>query len=514
MTRWIPRWLNPHRAVLIALVLLTIAAFVVSASDPDFGFEPSSLAQWLLVAVGVSGVVTYLCAFIVRVPPNSDSWLITALILFFVLPGGSSENAVATVALGSAAAAVSKYVLVWRRRLIVNPAVAGAITCYAVAFAGVEGISYPFWWVAAEPLLIPMAVIGAVLVIVIRDATVVIAYFVGALGVIGWLQLTEGNQDLELWVTSSPMFFVAAIMLPEPLTSPATRIPRILYGVLVGALTYCQQIVEITDSYSLEFTPEIALGFGCVFALLVRLLTRTARRVPLAEPRAESLAENTFGVYAPSVGRAPAFRPGQWATLSVPRWSRPVWQSSRRVFSFVSAPYTDPVEFAFTTSGEPSPFKRDLIAGSVPRAYIDNRGGGFVLSPRLIARHRVVLVAGGIGITPFISMLRALRAAGNDLSNLTVVHVIRAESRAVYAEVLDDAAAAGARVERVVSPTGTLPDGTALRADGTALRAEGTHYFVSGAPQFVRATTSQIRRADTTTRLRPWRVHTDTFAGY
>ena len=109
---------------------------------------------------------------------------------------------------------------------------------------------------------------------------------------------------------------------------------------------------------------------------------------------------------------------------------------------------------------------------------------------------------------------RQLRAAGNDLSNLTVVHVIRAESRAVYAEVLDDAAAAGARVERVVSPTGTLPDGTALRADGTALRAEGTHYFVSGAPQFVRATTSQIRRADTTTRLRPWRVHTDTFAGY
>ena len=82
---------------------------------------------------------------------------------------------------GVSLSAVSKYVLVWRRRLIVNPAVAGAITCYAVAFAGVEGISYPFWWVAAEPLLIPMAVIGAVLVIVIRDATVVIAYFVGAL---------------------------------------------------------------------------------------------------------------------------------------------------------------------------------------------------------------------------------------------------------------------------------------------------------------------------------------------
>ena len=39
---------------------------------------------------------------------DASFFALVALILFFVLPGGSSENAVATVALGSAAAAVSK----------------------------------------------------------------------------------------------------------------------------------------------------------------------------------------------------------------------------------------------------------------------------------------------------------------------------------------------------------------------------------------------------------------------
>lgn len=319
--RWASRRLTPHRAVLLALLLLAAAAFVVSALDADFGYEPSDLLTWIVVAVVVSGAVTYLCAFIIRVPPNSDSWLITGLILFFVLPGGSAETAVATVALGSAAAAVSKYVLVWRRRLIINPAVAGAITCYAVAYAGADDVSYPFWWVAAKPLLIPMIVIGAVLVTVLREWPLIVGYFVGALGAIGYVQLDQGGQDLELWLTSSPMIFLAAIMLPEPLTSPATRVARVVYGVLVGAVLHCQQLVEITDSYTLEFTPEIALGIGCVFAFVVRLATRSARRVPLTDIRVDPLAENIFGVqgsvssgappsYAPASGPVSAYRDG------------------------------------------------------------------------------------------------------------------------------------------------------------------------------------------------------------
>ncbi|MET9202936.1 oxidoreductase [Gordonia sp. NPDC003585] len=504
--RWASRRLTPHRAVLLALLLLAAAAFVVSALDADFGYEPSDLLTWIVVAVVVSGAVTYLCAFIIRVPPNSDSWLITGLILFFVLPGGSAETAVATVALGSAAAAVSKYVLVWRRRLIINPAVAGAITCYAVAYAGADDVSYPFWWVAAKPLLIPMIVIGAVLVTVLREWPLIVGYFVGALGAIGYVQLDQGGQDLELWLTSSPMIFLAAIMLPEPLTSPATRVARVVYGVLVGAVLHCQQLVEITDSYTLEFTPEIALGIGCVFAFVVRLATRSARRVPLTDIRVDPLAENIFGVQGSvSSGAPPSYAPGQWASVSVPRWNRPLWQSSRRVFSFVSASRTAPVEFGFTVAGPPSPFKQDLIDGTASRAFIDNRGGGFVLRGRLLARSPVVLVAGGIGITPFVSMLRARLDSGVDLSNLTVVHIVRSDARRVYTDVLDAAAAAGARVEVVVSADGGVPKG---------LLSAGAHYFVSGAPTFVSDTSSSIRRLDPSTRLRPWRIHTDTFVGY
>ncbi len=190
----------------------------------------------------------------------------------------------ATVATGAVIASASKYLIAWRRRLIVNPAVAGAVGCYALAFAGVGQVDFPFWWVAAEPMLIPMIVVGALVVTLIRDWQLVTVFVVASLVTIGVVELVRGGQDLRTWIVSSPMLFVAAIMLPEPLTSPATRLHRLIYAALVGVLMHCQHTVEVTDSYTLAFVPEVALLVGCSYAFAVRLATRTARRVRLDVP--------------------------------------------------------------------------------------------------------------------------------------------------------------------------------------------------------------------------------------
>lgn len=96
-------------------------------------------------------MVTVAGAALVRVPPGSDSWAITELILFFLMGITDVASAVSMIVAAGAAAA-SKYVLVWRRRLIVNPAVAGAVVAYGLAYAGVSvggtQLSSPFWWVA------------------------------------------------------------------------------------------------------------------------------------------------------------------------------------------------------------------------------------------------------------------------------------------------------------------------------------------------------------------------------
>ncbi|MFN8054785.1 hypothetical protein [uncultured Gordonia sp.] len=356
LTVRLPSWLTPHRAVLlglIALVAYTVALAAVDSGDEGFGYPVVALGRSLLIVVLVSGVVTYVCAAVIRVPPNSDSWLITALILFFVMPVGVDTATMKAVALGAAAASLSKYVLVWRRRLIVNPVVAGAVTCYAFTVAQVGGIAYLSWWVASAQLLIPMLVVGVVVVTVLREWPLLLVYVAAALGTaVIAASLHETGQSVSVIVRSTPLLFLGVFMLPEPLTSPSTRTARLFYGMLVGALMYSSVHFAVTDTFMFAFDPEIALLVGCLFAFGVRLAAGTARRVAMRVVTAP-IAASTYAVAGDA---QPHFRPGQWATLSMPRWGWPLWRRSRRVFSFASVPGA-PAEFAFTVNGGASPFK-------------------------------------------------------------------------------------------------------------------------------------------------------------
>ncbi|MBD0023599.1 oxidoreductase [Gordonia pseudamarae] len=512
MTRFIPSWLSGHRAVLLALLALTACALVVAATDDEFGYTPAQLLKSLVTVIVVCGAVTYLGAAIVRVPPNSDSWLITALILFFVMPVATDGATWKTAALGAAAAAASKYVLVWRRRLIINPVVVGAIVCYALMYADIGGLMYISWWVAAEPLLIPMLVIGALLVTALRVWELVGVYL--AASVITLLVAGQFTTvpDAQMWLKSTPVLFLGAIMLPEPLTSPATRIPTLIYGALVGVLMHCQVTFEITSSYEFSFDPEIALAFGCLFAFAVRLANGSARRIRLSATTTPS-ADRTYVIDGDPAGGAPRFTPGQWATVSAPSWSLPLWRNSRRVFSYSSP--ADAVEFSFTTGPRPSPFKQRLIDAR-RTAFIDNQGGDFVVSPAAFADDRIVLIASGIGITPYISMLRTWLNTGADLSRVVLVHMVGDDSRRVYREVLDEAAARGARVVIIENPDASPKAIDRIVALSDELAADGPrpHFYISGAPAFVSATRSRLIGAHRDLLLRPWRIHTDAFTGY
>ncbi|MDL9948799.1 oxidoreductase [Gordonia sp. ABSL11-1] len=520
MNRVIPSWLTSHRAVLLALVALAVASFVVSATDDEFAFTPGQLALSLLIAVTVSGAVTYVCAAVVRVPPGADSWLITGLILFFILPGVSDRETALTVAVGAVAAAASKYVLAWRRRLIVNPAVAGAVVVYALAYAEVGGIGYPIWWIAAEPLLIPMMVIGVLLVTALREWRLVVVFLLASLASMGVLELAEGGQSLQFWYISSPTFFVAAIMLPEPLSSPTTRLHRLVYAAVVGVLMYWQVSIPVSDAFSIEFVPEIALLVGSLYAFVVRVATRSpsgrvsltfADRARFPADRAQLIADDTYELIlvAPT---SLSFAPGQWALLSAPAWSRPLWHRSRRVFSYAEAPGADEVRFAFTTGETPSHVKRALIDGDVRRLYLDSSGGDFVLR-RSRPDTPIILLAAGIGITPFRSMLMSAMSIGGDLGRFTVIHVVRGADRRVYDDMLDAARQSGASVH--VVETGAGADGVDDDLIRNLVGAQRpSQFYISGSPGFVRSTAGVVRRIDPSTRLQFWRVHTDAFLGY
>jgi ferredoxin-NADP reductase len=113
----------------------------------------------------------------------------------------------------------------------------------------------------------------------------------------------------------------------------------------------------------------------------------------------EVLAEGTMAFhFAKPAGFK--FKPGQSVNLE---WIEPPAEanSARRVFSLVSAPFEDELIIATRMRDGSAPLK-SLAPGSILRL----RGPQGVMTLHEDAARAGVFIAGGIGITPFMSMLR------------------------------------------------------------------------------------------------------------
>jgi ferredoxin-NADP reductase len=302
---------------------------------------------------------------------------------------------------------------------------------------------------------------------------------------------------------SYPILFLAGVMLTEPLTLPPRRWQQLLEAVVVAAVLAVPYAVG-----PLHSTPEVALVVGNLLAFAfgqrgaVRLtLTRQTRLTP----RTLELAFRS--------DRPLRFLPGQWIELTVPH-PRPDARGTRRVFSVSSAPAADELTVALTVPEKASTFKRALAALPVgTRLRATGLGGDFVL-PADPARP-LLLVAGGIGVTPFASQLAALAAAGEQ-RDVVLVHAVADHADLAYA---GPARAAGARV-LVLSPDPArdgLPDGwihLGERRLTAELLAEAVpdlsarDAYVSGPPAMVDGTRALLRSAGAR------RVRTDAFSGY
>src|SRR5258708_24998391 len=96
--------------------------------------------------------------------------------------------------------------------------------------------------------MVPFVLIGGLLIVhKIRRFDLVGAFFLTALGTIFVTNVLKGSSPLAILQEAllySPLFFFAAIMITEPLTTPPTKMLRIYYGAIVGFL----------------FAPQVHLG--------------------------------------------------------------------------------------------------------------------------------------------------------------------------------------------------------------------------------------------------------------
>jgi ferredoxin-NADP reductase len=493
-----------YRLLTLGLALIGVVALALSAAGRLF-VTPGALLASAAVAVLASVASAWIAALVVRTRAHTESAVITGLILLFLFWPTTDLRYLGTLALAAAVANVSKYVIAWRGRHLLNPAAAGALVI------GLTGLDASTWWVADRWLLPVVLLVVAAIVIRTRRYALV-GTFVVAIAI---RLATEGQAfGSALWtaIVSYPVLFLGGVMLTEPLTLPPRRHQQIVEAVVVGVL-----LAIPFSAGPLFSTPELALVVGNLFAFwcgqrgAVRLTVTGQRRIT---PRTLEVALRA--------DRPVRLLPGQYVEVTVPHAHADA-RGTRRTFSVSStgagsagaasrAAVTD-LTIALTVPERSSTFKRALAAlpeGS--RIGATGLGGDFLL-PADPARP-LLLVAGGIGVTPFAAQLAAVVAAGEQ-RDVVVVYAVGDHADLAYTEVLT---AAGARV-LVVSPQvdAPLPEGWqhlgVRRLTPEALAeavpdADQRTALVSGPPGMVGHARRLLRGAGVR------RVRTDAFSGY
>lgn len=407
--------------------------------------DPTALTFSAVLVTGTCWATNRLCAALWRVPVNSESVYITAAILALILPPVTAADGmgVAGLILASVVAIASKFVLAVGRKHLFNPVAIGAVA------SGLLLNQPATWWVAGNLTLLPIVLVGGLLV------TRKVQRF-GMVGVyiLANLAVTLATTPPEMMATAlqesalySPLLFAGFAMLTEPLTSAHGRLSRLGYGAIVGALS--SPNVHIGGFY---LTPEIAFLAGNLFAYAAS----PKGRFKMTLLRVEKMAEGCYDFVFHTDRKLP-FRPGQYLdwTLHVPS---PDDRGNRRPFTIASAPTEREVRLGVKFYPKPSAYKRALAAMRPGDVIYGSQIAGTFTLPRN-PDEKLAFIAGGIGVTPFRSMVQELINRGeersivmlygnNRLDEVAYSHVFdrAAEDlgvRTVYAVAEDDVADAG-----------------------------------------------------------------------
>ncbi len=487
-----------YRLVTLCLSLLAVIAFAFSV-----GGQISYSATALLYTLGTLLVATVgsskVFAMLFRVAPHDESSIITALLLFFILAPTTESTTLLQIALAGVFASGSKYLLAFRGRHIFNPAAIGAL------WLSLFHLFLAYWWIGT-PVMLPFTIVLATLVLYRTRRLPLGAVFVALAGLILLSRnLIDGQSvavSLKFAFAQTPMIFLAGFMLSEPLTLPPARWQQLVVAIVVALLF----AVPITvGSYLLG--PEAALVVGNAVAFVFGQRRGVELRLVARKPLSPTSVEFTF---APV--RELSFRAGQYLELSVPH-RRADSRGSRRSFSIVSAPNdAGSLRIGMKMPEQGSSFKRALQSlpiGKVVRAT--GISGDFVLKRSSDAP--LLMVAGGIGITPFISQLRSLPTGhGRDI---VLIYAAGDSTEVAYR---DELVAAGIRTIVVTKDGGSGgPDQfesiTAERLDREILARTvpdiaDRHVYVSGPPALVDTVTTAARS------LHAKRIEKDYFSGY
>ena len=398
MLRKIDNLLNKitmYRIVLYSLIFMVLGATVLSFFK-ILSFDPILFLIGIVFLLIVCLISNNIFAAVFNAPMNVESAYITALILALIIDPMTKLGDFNIwmfffwVAVWSMA---SKYIFAIGKKHLFNPvAVAVVITSFAIGQPA-------SWWVGTLAMA-PFVIIGGLLITrKIQRFDLVFSFFVASILTILISRAISLFSVFDLsykTIFYSPFLFLAFVMLTEPLTTPPKRISRISYGAIVGFLATTTQ-----SFFGIFLTPEIGLLLGNFYSYIIspkqKLILKLKDRI--------KVSENTYDFIFESAKKL-NFRPGQYLEWTLGH-DKTDSRGNRRYFTIASSPTEQDIRMGIRFYPEGSSFKKELI--SLKRGDIvvaSQLAGEFVLPKN--KKKKLVFIAGGIGITPFRSMIKYL----------------------------------------------------------------------------------------------------------
>ncbi len=420
---------------------------------------------------------------IFKAPINLESVYITALILVFVITPPKSFFDLYFLLfafLSSVFAIASKYIFAIKKKHIFNPVAVGIFT------AGIVSGQAASWWIG-NVYMVPVVIIFGVLLLRKILRFELVGAFLGVF-IISILSIHQYTGFLNMInfankaLFYSPVLFFAFVMLTEPLTSPTTRWMRMFYGAIVGILF--DPFVHVGTLY---FTPEMALLIGNIFSYIVspkiKLVLELKEKIRVAFNTYEFvfLRKKLF-----------SFHPGQYMEWTLPH-SRIDNRGNRRYFTISSSPTEREVKIGVKFYSKASSFKKSLISMKVGDTISATAISGDFILPRNINK-KLVFIAGGIGITPFRSMIKSILDR-KEHRDIVLLYSNKSVKDIAYIDLLNEAKNFGIKIKHVITDTSKIPSewkGCVGYIDAKMIIKEIPDYkertfYLSGPPSMVKA---------------------------
>lgn len=421
------------------LVLLGWAAILSFFGVLSFSIIPLLFSTIFIVSI--CWVTNKIFAYVFKVPTNFESVYITALILSLIIAPIKDIHFLPFIFWASIWASASKFIFTVNKKHLFNPA------AVAVLITGLGITGSASWWVGTAPMM-PVVLIGGILIVKkIRRWDLVITFLIAGLSTIFILSFFNNSQLVPLFTKiflDSPILFFAFVMLTEPLTTPPGRTYRMVYASLIGFL-FAPQL----HFASLYTTPEMALVVGNIFSYFVspkeKLILKLKEKIQLSQ----NIYDFVF-----VLDQKISYISGQYMEWTL-GYKDPDSRGNRRYFTLSSSPTEDNLRIGVRYNNASSSYKRELFRLAPGDEIVAaSLAGDFVLPEN--QNKKFVFIAGGIGVTPFRSIVKNM-IDKMEKKDIVLFYSVKSRDEAVYMDVFLEGQSLGLRVIVTLTDTQNIP---------------------------------------------------------